>query len=575
MLILIGVRVPNDTIVMKACCLDMECFFLLFLLDFNDRIEKVLSESIDVVHHLNTYRVFYVKMNSRQPRYTKPINLNVRQEFELPAVYTKGSISEIEEALVLGATVQNSVKTRRANDDLRRLTDEKDAEIQRIQTSYQDRITKMTEELTSLGSEKAAVSAEMLDRIKGAAKAERDACSKENEESIRLLRKEHDVLVARYEMLESRKQVLEESRSEDIQEAVKRTEELMGRVVASKEQQLVKMEAAYARLQDSIVKQSEEIAKLSSNLGKRAANVKTKGNDYEEQFGEKLKRFYGLSNGFGLRSTGLGAGHEMDFAMELEGHVVMWELKNYTSLVPKAEVDKFLRDLKENAQSNIGVMISKSTDIHGKNGGSPLICEFDGDNMMIYINRFEEFCGEDEHKVFSMLMGLFRIWWEYHREENNGFDRVEIIRELERAVEEMAKRRTDWKRHRAHLEEIGRWTTDLIDECEDRIDRILKKVRNVSEVTAPFVMPEGVFRESGEEKERIWVTSIMKVCVPGEQIEVRELVTLLQAHHKLSADTIRSNIMAILRDSAVIKKGIVKYVKGISKFVPPCQIQMP
>ena len=59
-----------------------------------------------------------------------------------------------------------------------------------------------------------------------------------------------------------------------------------------------------------------------------------------------------------------------------------------------------------------------------------------------------------------------------------------------------------------------------------------------------------------------------------EQIEVRELVTLLQAHHKLSADTIRSNIMAILRDSAVIKKGIIKYVKGISKFVPPCQIQM-
>jgi hypothetical protein len=66
----------------------------------------------------------------------------------------------------------------------------------------------------------------------------------------------------------------------------------------------------------------------------------------------------------------------------------------------------------------------------------------------------------------------------------------------------------------------------------------------------------------------------MKVCVPGDQIEVRELVTLLQAHHKLSADTIRSNVMAILRDSAVIKKGIVKYVKGISKFVPPCQIQM-
>ncbi len=52
MLILIGVHVPDDTIVMKACGLDMECFFLFLLLDFNDRIEKVLSESIDVVHML-------------------------------------------------------------------------------------------------------------------------------------------------------------------------------------------------------------------------------------------------------------------------------------------------------------------------------------------------------------------------------------------------------------------------------------------------------------------------------------------------------------------------------------------
>lgn len=37
---------------MKARCLDMERFFLLLLLDFNDGVEKVLSESIDVVHML-------------------------------------------------------------------------------------------------------------------------------------------------------------------------------------------------------------------------------------------------------------------------------------------------------------------------------------------------------------------------------------------------------------------------------------------------------------------------------------------------------------------------------------------
>jgi hypothetical protein len=64
----------------------------------------------------------------------------------------------------------------------------------------------------------------------------------------------------------------------------------------------------------------------------------------------------------------------------------------------------------------------------------------------------------------------------------------------------------------------------------------------------------------------------MKVCEPGGEIEVRVLVDLLSSQHKLSKDTIRSNIMSIIKDSAVSKKGVVKYIKGISKFVPECLI---
>ena len=513
-------------------------------------------------------------MTTRQQRYNKSVHVNVRQEFEIPAVYLKGAIEEIEEALSIGATIQNSIKTMRSTADIKRITEEKDAEIQRIQTTYQERMTKLSDELQSMGAEKTRVMAEVGDRIRVAQKGERDVCTKESEESIRLLRKEHDLLVARYDAAEVRRRSLEENRAKDIQDAVARTEQLMGKIVASKEDQLAKMEATFHRLQDSIAKQSDEISKLSSNMGKRAANVKTKGNDYEEQFGAILRRQYGLCGGFGLRSTGLGAGHEMDFAMDLEGNVVMWELKNYTSLVPKAEVDKFLRDLKENPQAKIGVMISRTTDIHGKNAIGPLSTEFDGDKMMIYINRFEEFCGEDEGKVFGMLLSLFRIWWQYHKEENQGFDRVEIIRDVEKAVEEIAKRRTEWRRHKAHLDEMSRWAMDLLDESEGRLDRILKKVRNVADIVHESDVPEGVFRESGEEKERLWTQSIMRCCVAGGEIEVRLLVDLLRAHHKLSADTIRSNVMAILKDSAVVKKGIVKYVRGISQFVPPCQIKM-
>lgn len=502
---------------------------------------------------------------------SKTISLRVRQEFEVPVVYRDGAMDEIEEALMIGAIIQQSVHTRRAQDGIQKMMKEKDQELQRIQQSYQDRISELEQEIV-------ATETKYNERIRVIQRMERETCTKEADELARIAKKDHEILVARYDALMATKRVLEESRAKDIQDAVGRTEVMMQKIVESKEAQLVKMESAFSKLQDTITKQSEEVARLSTTLGKRNANVKTKGNDYEEQFGERLRRYYGLMQGFGLKSTGLGAGHEMDFSMDVEGHVVMWELKSYTSVVPKAEVDKFLRDLKENPQAKIGVMISKCTDIQGKNnGGSPMVTEFDGENMMIYVNRFEEFCGEDEQRVFSMFLSLFRIWWEYSREDQTKWDRVEIVREVEKAVEELAKRRVEWKRHRAHLDEVGRWTADLIEESEERLDRILKRARNVQEVVVAdgsHDIPDGVFRETTESKERSWVESIMRVCVGGGEIEVRSLVDALRNHHKLSADTIRGNVMSVLRDSAVVKKGIVKFVKGISLYVPPCEIKM-
>jgi hypothetical protein len=506
---------------------------------------------------------------------TRQVNLYVKSDFSLPDVYTSGTLEEVEEALWVGAQVQQLVKRARSNDEVRKLTELKDNEISRIQSMYNEKLTKLLDDIRTVTLEKDRINAEYSEGLKDARTKERDQVSREWEEKMRTLRKDNEVLQGRFEALDARKRILEESRTRDIEEAVKRTEELMEKLVSSKQEQLCKLEGAYQRLQDVISKQTDEISKLSSNLGKRAANVKNKGSDYEEEFGEKLKRSFGLCKGFQLKDTRLGMGHEMDFSMEMEGHTVMWELKSYTSTVPKAEVEKFLRDLKENPQAKIGVMISRATDIYGKAQTGHLVTEFENDKMMIYINKFEEFCGDDENRVFQMLTSLFRIWWEYHREENNMFDRVEIVRELEKAIEDISKRRTEWRRHKAHLDEMGRWTADLLDESEGRLDRLLKRARNVDDSdvhSKPLVIPEGVFRDSGEEKELTWIRSVMKVCEAGGEIEVRELVDLLGAHHKLSKDTIRSNVMSIVKDSAVIKKGVVKYIKGISKFVPGCLI---
>jgi hypothetical protein len=508
----------------------------------------------------------------------KQIHINVRQLYDVPSVYTLGNMEEVEEALYIGSMVQQSVKTSRSTDEYKKVSDLKDAEIQRIQISYQHQLAGLQTELGLVASEKERLYGEYMEKVKLATTAERDSCIKEWEEKLRLLRKEHEGLIAKYDTLEVRKRVLEENRDKDIQDAVKKTEALMEKLVAAKQDQLDKLEVSHKRLSDSIMKQTEEIGKLHTTLGKRQANVKQKGNDFEEQFGEKLRRHYGVCQGFKLRQTALnGTGHEMDFVMELESHNIMWELKEYSSVVPKAEVEKFQRDLKENPNSNIGIMVSKTTDIYGKAATGSLLTEFDDNKMLIYVNKFEEFCSEDEGKLFQMLLSLCRIWWQYGKTESGAFDRAEMIRELEKAVEDIGKRRTDWRRHKAHLDELSRWTMDLLDESEGRLDRILKKARNADHsMSGPIVIPEGVFRETADEKDVTWIASIMRVSQAGGEMEVRELVELLSAHHKLSKDTIRSNVMSVIKDSAVIKKGIVKFIKGLSKIVvqTPCLIQL-
>lgn len=529
---------------------------------------------------------------SSQRMLTRQVTLTVSAGFDLPLVYTKNhDAKSVEEALYLGATVQGMVRSKRASDEAKKVAELKDTEIARIQAMYQEKLTRVLEEIREVTEERDRLEASVMERVKEARGAERV-----------LAEERTAVLEGRVAGLEAARRVLEEGRERDVAAAVRRTEEMMERLVASKQEQLLKMESAYQRLQESISRQSDEIARLSGTVGKRVANVRMKGADYEEAFGEKLRRWYGVCRGFALKDTRLGAGHEMDFSMEIEGRVVMWELKNYSSVVPKAEVDKFLRDLKEAPHASIGVMVSRGTDIQGKGAG--LWTEFEGEKMMVYLNRFEEFCGEEEGRVFQLLMSLFRVWWNYYREEA-GWEREEVVREVEKMAEELGRRRTEWRRLKAHLDEVGRWVGDVLDDSEYRLERILGRARvplaasgagsgsasgagaSGSAATAfspgsasveEEKVPAGIFREVREDRERVWIQSIMRVCEPAAdaegQIQVREVVELLLSHHKLSRDTLRTNVMSVLRDDAIGKKGPVKFIRGLVRRVPPCLVDL-
>ena len=108
-----------------------------------------------------------------------------------------------------------------------------------------------------------------------------------------------------------------------------------------------------------------------------------------------------------------------------------------------------------------------------------------------------------------------------------------------------------------------RWTTDLLEESENRLDKLLKSLRGTD--TLKLDIPTGIFREADDEKSRQWISSILSVCKSGTgKVELRDLVDKLAEIHKLSKDTIRSHVKSVLLDSAIEKgKGNIAIIKGL------------
>lgn len=509
---------------------------------------------------------------------TRMIGIQVRGEFVVPDVYMSGTTEEIEEALWIGSVIQNAVRTKRDEDVsvvVDRIVAEKDAEMKRIVGGYVKQIEELGAEQRRLVEEHERVMAE------GKMLWERGADKKWNGR-IESLEREVEMIRGRYEVLEAKKCALEMERDADVKRAVEGCEKMMERIVAEKEMQVQQMIAAYRGLEAGLGKVGGDIEKLGGLVQKRvsgAVNVKTKGNDYENEFRDKLVRAYGLCWGFSLKETRLGMGHEMDFIMGMEGGVVMWELKDYSAVVPKSEVEKFMRDLKGNELAKIGVMVSRRTDIVGRGGsGGGVGCvgditvDFYDDKMMIFLNRFEE-C-EDEGRVLQMLACLFRTWWEQGK-VGMDMDRIGLMREIEKGVEVVGERRKEWRQHKSKMEEIVRWMSGMIEESEGRLERLLEKVKGMRGGVGEMVDEDGgdgfrsIFRDVDDRRSQDIIQNIMKVCKfggGGESVELREIVEGLVdgGYYTVSRDTVRSYVMSVLRDEVVGRRGAVKTVCGLT-----------
>lgn len=526
--------------------------------------------------------------------------LELSSKFKVPALFLSGTTKEKEDALTLGAKVLQLVQIETAAQEIKTAVERKEAEfsvelsaIRSAYTESQDRLAIIQKELEELHQKsriqiQESKAQELEQRVKTQEElqktkqdldifqqksrlelkeAEKEARRKEREATMLELEGQIQKAQTIAETAEERRRFLENTRDADIQAAEQRVKAMMSEIIRVREEQVKSTEGTLQNLQHAYVRQTEQLQALNDFLRRKITNGKAKGNDYELQFREILTRTFHITEGYALEDTNRnGIGHAGDFLMVVEGHRIMWEVKNYDKPVPKQESEKFQRDMLEHKDIQVGVMISRCTEITGKASQGDRHIEFLEGKLLIYLSRFE-FMG-DEQTTLQSLMPLFRVWWSVQRDETETEHVEETIRELEKVVADLAKRKTDWRVHRSRMEETMRWMTEVIQESEDRVEAILRRIQS-GQVSEPMDVPEGMFRsEATDEKVRKtigWILEEYDLCASSE-IRLKDVAEKIAVKRKISQDVARKYILAALMDSAILNQpGKAILIKGLKR----------
>lgn len=500
-----------------------------------------------------------VTIMPRDRRY-KITSLRVGSEYELPAFYVTATTQETELALQLGATMVEASLSKQAGDEMRALEERHAAELAAARMSHSAALTAIQTELAT-AQEAAATAraehtrrhAELLEAQKAAEslarKEERELVTKQAEVRIRTLEGEISIASERVAALQERRAQLEQSRDQDIRVAEERTKMLLQTTLEEKERGIQRAEKTLQTMQAAYERQTEELRTLGDLIRRKPTNVKSKGTEYEEIFRAKLIAAFGTGERFALTDSARnGVGHAGDYLMQWGEHTVLWEVKNYDRVVPTAEVDKFRRDMKENAHVRVGVMISRYTAITNKVATGDRTVEFVEGKMLIYLSNFEAM---SEDALQSLLL-LFRLWWESDKNIEESESKEATIRAIERLHTATLKAKTEWRLHKSRAEEMLRWMSETVEETEERLNNALKALQGTA--TTQIAIPENIFRDSiGDEKAQAMIQLVLEFTEPAEDGSciLNDISEAVGKKKALSRDTAKSHIRAVLLDSAI------------------------
>ncbi len=99
--------------------------------------------------------------------------------------------------------------------------------------------------------------------------------------------------------------------------------------------------------------------------------------------------------------------HSCDYSSTILAIQALFEVKNYTTVVPQKEITKFLSDMKSHPEALVGVFISLNSGIVGKSSSDPITIDWiNSSQCVIYVQSALEF---DIDNVLSIIEQIIRV----------------------------------------------------------------------------------------------------------------------------------------------------------------------
>ena len=207
------------------------------------------------------------------------------------------------------------------------------------------------------------------------------------------------------------------------------------------------------------VKALTQVRLNSSNLGK------------EGEF--TLEGF--LQNVFPECSFGKLNSHSGDLMQEYKHLKIMWEAKNHNTRVKKEDVDKFLRDMKENINIDIGIMVAMNASIDSHNSNNGFEIEYLRDNeekphrCVVYLSNFKS------HSNPSFIIRMLATMFSYICNRTPVESDVVIYMDKLKALYGLiAKQQDNWKKYCRDFKKGMEETNKFYQELEVLVKKLLE-----------------------------------------------------------------------------------------------------